>query len=487
MTKEIYCLGTEKKKGIETGVSAFVVGTGFFAMFFFPGAVYMHGAGYGWAAISIFLFSIVMWEVVSFRLMRYTAKLGNVLTLPSYFGRRFREKRNVIRSITAGLLFSGCIFLGAFLISTAANAFGKVLSLDDTLATVGITLIAIGGLFFAGFHSTYRQNMVRIILIFAALVGGCLLIFGYLGTRGIFTNIMRSWSQGSVSEYINALYMGGEHLSVKQYVNLGTFGMILFGFPGFYMHFMSVRSGKIMNSAKRTATVFRMFFLFFGCVFGGLLRAFLFPERFKTLQVNYDVMLETILKRFIDRGLLGTIFGILFILAVLSVLLSFIESLLLTAASVMYEDILINSFWSGRERGDGLLNLKLIMVLSALLEGFIAMMMQSTAYKAAAVILIVFASSIGVPLVLSLYRKKMTGKVCLFGIISGIILPLLYIFLPVIEQGDKTVSLYERFDVSPILIAVVGNYILITFVGHFAKQKDDQILKIHEDVKNRIV
>jgi len=487
MTKEIYCLGTEKKNGFELGMSIGLVGVGFFVMFLFPGGVYMYGAGYGWAAISVFLVSLVMWESVSFRLMRYKAKIGNVMTIPGYFGGRFHVKRGVLRVVSTCILLFGSIFLSAFVISTAANAFAKMLSLDETLATVGISLIIIGCLFPAGFHSSYKINLIRLLLVGVVLLSGCLLIYGYLGTRGIFTNIMRSWSAGSVSVYINALYMKGKKIELIDYLNLGSFGLVLLGIPGIYTHFMGVGSAKTMNHAKRVATVNRMLQLFLACVFGGLLRAFLFPERFQNLRVSYEGMIETVLRRFIDRGVIGTFFGILFMLAILSVLLSFAESLILHVTTVFYEDVLVSTIWAGRERGNAVMNLKLTMVLSVMLAGFIALMMKPSSYMAGVVVLIIFTAAIGVPLFVSLYWKKMSYAACISGVIFGTVIPIVYMFVPMILEKEKYISLYAAYNVSPLLVSVICDVFIMLFVGIFTKKPEEQICREFDDVRNRIV
>jgi sodium/proline symporter len=66
-----------------------------------PGYAYLTGMKAGGIVLSLGVETYLNWKFIAKRLRRYTKEAGDALTIPVYFENRFRDKRKLLRTISA--------------------------------------------------------------------------------------------------------------------------------------------------------------------------------------------------------------------------------------------------------------------------------------------------------------------------------------------------------------------------------------------------
>ena len=67
-----------------------------------PGVAYWCGiADAAWTAIGLAIGTYVNWLIVAKRLRKYSTVAGNAITIPEFFSNRFKEKKNIIMTLSA--------------------------------------------------------------------------------------------------------------------------------------------------------------------------------------------------------------------------------------------------------------------------------------------------------------------------------------------------------------------------------------------------
>ena len=77
-----------KKIGHGFGSSVSISAVGVLLMLFLPWLVYQKGAGVAWIAIGAFVGVLLIWQLLSYRLMRFSLQQEGTITLPGFFSRR---------------------------------------------------------------------------------------------------------------------------------------------------------------------------------------------------------------------------------------------------------------------------------------------------------------------------------------------------------------------------------------------------------------
>ena len=90
-----------------------------------PGVAYWCGiADAAWTAIGLAIGTYVNWLIVAKRLRKYSTVAGNAITIPEFFSNRYKEKKNIIMTLSA-------IFILIFYTVYASSCFvtcGKLFS-----------------------------------------------------------------------------------------------------------------------------------------------------------------------------------------------------------------------------------------------------------------------------------------------------------------------------------------------------------------------
>ena len=111
-----YFLGGRNLGGFVAGLSAQASDMSGWLLMGLPGCIYAFGANQAWIAIGLLIGTILNWTVIAGRLRRYTIKAGNAMTIPEYLSNRFRDKKQILKAISA-------VVIVIFFLVYAASAF----------------------------------------------------------------------------------------------------------------------------------------------------------------------------------------------------------------------------------------------------------------------------------------------------------------------------------------------------------------------------
>ena len=108
-----FCIGARISTPAEVGLSGQLSELGYFIFVMIPSGVYLSGVGKAWMMIGLFIGTMLIWYLMSYRLMRYSLKYKNVYSLPDYFGRRFgRGDFLPVNTAAFSIVFDNCCCIG---------------------------------------------------------------------------------------------------------------------------------------------------------------------------------------------------------------------------------------------------------------------------------------------------------------------------------------------------------------------------------------
>ena len=129
---EDYFLGGRNLGGWTAALSAQASDMSGWLLMGLPGSVYLAGTGEVWIAIGLLLGTILNWYIVSSRLRKYTIVAGNSLTIPSFFQNRYRDKKGIIKIVSAVII---AIFFAVYTATRLPRSAPALSSSLPSLAT----------------------------------------------------------------------------------------------------------------------------------------------------------------------------------------------------------------------------------------------------------------------------------------------------------------------------------------------------------------
>jgi sodium/proline symporter len=127
-----------------------------------------------WIAVGLLIGTILNWYIVSARLRKYTIVAGNSLTIPSFFQNRYRDKRGIIKIVSAIIIAVFFTVYTASAFSSGAKLFATLFSDGNaetgnynTIYMVGLCIAALVILvytFMGGFKAVCTTDLIRACL-----------------------------------------------------------------------------------------------------------------------------------------------------------------------------------------------------------------------------------------------------------------------------------------------------------------------------------
>ncbi len=451
---EDYLLGGRRMGAWVTALSAQASDMSGWLLMALPGAIYLGGLEKSWIAIGLFVGTYLNWKLVAARLRVYTQQT-NTITLPCFFEQRFGDPSGLVRTTAALItLIFFTTYVSAGLVST-----GKLF--ESTFNVPYATAIIIGGgiiiayTFLGGFLAVCWTDLFQGMLMLVAIIvvpvaayfktGGASAIREAIAAKGISTSLIPTGDMSPVLIVISSMAWG-----------LGYFGQ-----PHILARFMSAKSVKKLRESMAIAIVW-VFFSLCGAVAAGLIGISMFENLSGGEQEK--VFIKMICEVMHPWGA-----GIM-LAAILSAIMSTIDSQLLVSSSALTED-----FYQKAIKKDA--TEKEIMVVGRLCVIIISIVAMVFAINAQETILDIVAYSWGGlgaafgPVVLfALFCRKTSWQGALAGMAAGTIVLILW---KKAGLGDHMYELVPGF---------ITNCLTIFVVNHFVPQTEKSILKQYDQV-----
>ncbi len=480
-------LNQKMRQGRGTGSAVSLSSVGVLLMVIVPWLVYDKGAGAAWIAIGFFVGTLLLWLAYSYRLLRFSLLQKERFTLSGFFSARYREEKPVIRSVMSVCLTLFFLFVAATLLYGIAEFAEALFGSDRIYIVIGITLISTGLFFVLGRGGLCLAERWIAALVLFALVALNLSIYRILGIERILENIFHSWAAGSVSEYVNVGYLGGESLSVFGMLSLFSYGFLVLGNPLALSRFQRSDRARTIHRSRRWAVIFSILTLFLSVLTGGMLRAALYPANIKTVKELY----LWIMKEDADRGFLFHLAGLIFVAAAFLLVLDLLHNCLLNATETVYEDLY--PVIARRRRKDKNTERKavsLILVFAEIIVCILALEGGNYLYTVSLDAMVILAAGLAPAMMLSLHSSRTTAVGCIAAFLGGMAFAACWMFgkwIPLDKVSDTWQTMQEFTGFAAVLPGMIFGLIAGKIGSAASEKPSEQIGEDFENVRYRLV
>lgn len=455
-TVEDYLLGGRGMGAWVTALSAQASDMSGWLLMGLPGAIYLSGLVEAWIAVGLFIGTVLNWVLVSGRLRIYTQKT-EAITLPCFFEARFADPSGLLRVVSAIItLIFFTIYASSGLVA-AGRLFESSFGVSYHSAVILGGGIIIGYTFLGGFLAVCWTDLFQGLLMLLALIIVPLLAFKQMGGVETISSAMQtrdlSWSWLPHQSQWRALAI----------LSLLVWGLGYFGQPHILARFMSAKSLQKLHRSTVIAVVWVLISLT-GAVIIGIIGIGMYENLNTETKEHEKVFIYMILE------VMGPWLGGVMLAAILSAIMSTIDSQLLVSSSALTEDFYQKVIkkdaseqeliWMGRV---GVLIISVIALVLALNPQ--DSILGIVAYSWGA-----FGAAFGPVVLFALFSRRTTWLAALLGMVIGTVVLVVW----------KEIGLGEHlYELAP---GFVANCLTIVIVNAFVPQTNEQVLGLYEDV-----
>lgn len=449
-----YILGGRKLKSGVAALSAGASDMSGWLLLGLPGAVYAAGMNQIWIAVGLSIGAFLNWQYIAARLRRYTEQTNDAITLPDYLEHRFEDNSRSLRIVAATVIL---IFFAIYTASgmvAGAKLFEATFGWDYAIALWSGSAVIVVYTFLGGFLAVSWTDFFQGILMFLALITApIMLMFTYENWDGITTTV-GSIDPGMLSVYHETTFLGA--------LSLLAWGFGYFGQPHILARFMAIDSPKSVPKAQMIGITWMVFSLFGAILVGFTGIAYFADTGLEDQEFVFLNMIQELFNPWIAGILLA---------AILSAVMSTVDSQLLVCSSAIAEDFYKGMIrpeasnnelvWIGRFSVVGVAIIALILAYNPE-----SMVLELVAYAWAG-----FGASFGPVIIFSLFWKRMTLQGALAGVITGAIV--------VVAWHNLEGGLFDLYEILPGFVLASAAIYLFSVIDNppsdTIKQKFDSI------------
>jgi sodium/proline symporter len=400
-----------------------------------PGAAYASGLGSIWLAIGLTIGAYLNWRFVASRLRSYTEVASDSITVPDFLENRFKDKSRALRVISALVILVFFTFYTSSGLVGGAILFQESFDMSYNTALIIGAVVIISYTFLGGFLAVSWTDFIQGILMFLALIVAPIVALTEVGGWGSTMDQVREIDP----TYLNA-FTGMTGIGI---ISLLAWGLGYFGQPHIITRFMALKSTKDVPKARWIGMTWMIIGLI-GAVLVGLSGIAYFADA--PLITDAADNSEKVFILFVDVLFNPWVSGIL-LAAILSAIMSTIDSQLLVSSSALAEDFykaIIRKNASDKELvWVGRFGVILIAVIAVLL----AIPGNPANENASSILDLVsyawsgFGAAFGPVILLALFWKRMSRNGALAAMITGAVT--VVVWKQLTDSGVIPFSLYE--------------------------------------------
>jgi sodium/proline symporter len=367
-----------------------------------PGALYAAGMNQVWIAVGLTIGAYLNWQFVAKRLRVYTEVANDSITVPDYLENRFQDNSKLLRVVTALLILLFFTFYTSSGMVGGAILFEKSFGLDYEVALWVGAAVIITYTFLGGFLAVSWTDFFQGLLMFLALIVVPIVVVSADGGLNETVSKVGDLDPAKLDIFNDITLFG--------IVSLMAWGLGYFGQPHIVVRFMAVRTSSDIPKARLIGMTWMVLSLY-GAIFTGFAGIAYFSDQ--PLQ-NAETVFITLSQVLFNPWVAGILLA-----AILSAIMSTIDSQLLVSSSALTEDfykaILRKQagqrelVWVGRAT----------VILIALIAILLAQNPESTVLGLVAYAWGGFGAAFGPVMILSLFWKRMTRNGAVAGMIVG--------------------------------------------------------------------
>ncbi|MFT5235222.1 MAG: sodium/proline symporter [Shewanella sp.] len=427
-------------RGMGPGVTALSVGASDMSgwlLLGLPGAIYLGGLGEAWIGFGLVFGAWLNWLFVAKRLRIYTEFTDNALTLPDFFEKRFEDNKGFIKLVSAITILVFFTFYASSGMVGGAILFEKVFGLDYTLALIIGSSIIVGYTFVGGFFAVSWTDFFQ----------GCLMLIALLIVPvAIFSQPETQNALDAIDPAMLSLF--NENTTFIGLISLLAWGLGYFGQPHILSRFMAIKNPNDIPLSRRIAMTWMLLALV-GALATGIAGSLYFAS--EPLANPETVFIH------LAHAAFNPWIGGLIIAAILSAIMSTIDSQLLVCSSVITEDFYKK--WLRPEASSKELMLvgRIGVLVIAVIAGIVALDPQSSVLGLVSYAWAGFGAAFGPVVLLSLFWKNYSRNGAIATIVVGAI--------TVVVWKQLTGGIFDVYEILPGFIFATLTGVIISLVS----------------------
>ena len=452
---EDYLLGGRRMGAWVTALSAQASDMSGWLLMALPGAIYLGGMASIWIAIGLFAGTVLNWKLVSGRLRVYTQKTDTI-TLPCFFEQRFGDPTGLLRVVSA------IIILLFFTIYASAHLQATGHLLESTFGIQYGTAVIIGGsiiiayTFLGGFLAVCWTDLFQGSLMVLALIVVPAVAYLKVGGAETISHAMK------LKEISTSLLPAKGTAGLLAIVSMMAWGLGYFGQPHILTRFMSVKSIAKLPGSMTIAIVW-VFISLVGAVIVGFVGIGMFDNL--AAEGEHEKVFIYMISKVMHPWLAGIMLA-----AILSAIMSTIDSQLLVSSSALTEDFYLKAIKKNATEKEVILVGRICVIIISVVALTLALRPSDTILRIVAYAWGGFGAAFGPLVLFGLFSKKTGWQSALAGMVMGTVVLIVW----------KQVGLGEyMYEIVPGFIA---NCLTILLVNIAIGQKDEKILTQFEEV-----
>ncbi|MDC7242729.1 MAG: sodium/proline symporter PutP [Sphaerochaetaceae bacterium] len=424
-----------------------------------PGAVFLYGVGQSWIAIGLFIGTVLNWILVAPRLRNYTEKT-NSLTLSSFFENRFKDPTGLLRIISAIITLIFFTIYASSGMAGAGKLFESMFNIPYTAAVIGGCFVIVLYTFLGGFLAVCWTDLFQGALMFFSIL--IVPIFA-ISTEGGFNAIQ---SAAAAKEISLTLFNSGSGIAgLVAIISTMAWGLGYFGQPHILARFMSIKDVKELSRSTIIATVW-VFISLIGAIFVGLIGIAMYKEApGGDAEKVFIYMISDLFNPWVGGILLA---------AILSAIMSTIDSQLLVSSSALTEDFYQKIIKHDATEKELIWIGRLCVIIISVIAMVLALNPKSNILSLVSYAWGGFGAAFGPVVLMALFSKKTTWKSALLGMITGAVVCVVW------KEVGLGSTMYE------IVPGFISNFIVMLIYNKFNPQTDSIILTEFEEMKKSI-
>jgi sodium/proline symporter len=451
---EDYLLGGRGMGAWVTALSAQASDMSGWLLMGLPGAIYLGGMSNTWIATGLFIGTVLNWKLVASRLRIYTEKT-NTITLPCFFEERFNDPTGLLRTVSAIIILVFFAIYASSGLVAAGKLFEAIFGINYQLAVILGGAVIIAYTFLGGFLAVCWTDLFQGLLMLLAIV--LVPALGFFHVGGV-----EAIKAKMVAKTVSlSLIPQTDKFAILVIISASAWGLGYFGQPHILARFMSAKSLTKLKESMPIAIVW-VFLSLTGAVVVGLVGIGMFDNLADGQEEKVFIyMIEALFNPWVGGVMLA---------AILSAIMSTIDSQLLVSSSALAEDFYQKAIKkTASQRQIIVVGRICVIIISAVALG-LALNPNDTILGIVAYAWGGFGAAFGPLVLFALFSRRTTWFSALAGMVTGTVV------LVVWRRLGLDSLMYE------IVPGFCANCLTILIVNTFVAQEDIQVLATYDEV-----
>lgn len=429
-----------------------------------PGALYLGGFSEMWIGVGLAVGAYINWQFVAKRLRQHTEISGDSITLPDFFENRFHDNTKILRIVSALFILLFYAFYTSAGLVGGARLFEASFGMSYTTALWVGALVIISYTFIGGFLAVSWSDFFQGSLMFLAIIIVPL----------VAINEMGGWSETArlIGEIDPTHLDAFSGMTTVGIISLLAWGLGYFGQPHIITRFMAVKSSKEIPKARLIGMTWLIICLL-GAMFVGIV-GFAYFENFTDAPLADE---ETVFIMFSQLLFNPWVAGFL-LAAILSAIMSTIDSQLLVSTSALSEDF----YKSLIRKKAGEKELVAVSRIGVLIISGVAIALaynpDSTVLELVAYAWAGFGATFGPVIIMSLFWRRATRSGALAGILTGGLTIVVWVNLG--DWFGLEGGIWDLYEIVPGFVLGIIAIIIFSFIGKPSQKMLDEYDAVRE-------